>query len=351
MNKNFQNILIVRTDRIGDVVLSLPLTTIIKNKYPNAEISFLLRDYTKDLLYKHPAVDKVLVLEEKKGKVIFWKNIKKIKAENFDTCLILYPTFKISLMLFLSKIKNRIGTGYRWYSFLFNQKIYEHRKYGEKHELEYNLNMLGKMGIDPEQARANVSFDIQIDKNSKQKVDSVLKRFSYKDSLPMVIIHPGSGGSAIDLPVSKIKSLTERLAHELNINLIITGSKNEINICTEISNSNSEIINLAGKLDLRELIALINKTEILIANSTGPIHIAGALNKFVVGFYPLIPSCSPTRWAPFTDKKRIFTPDLDCGGNCTREKCEKLNCMNSIDINKVFKEVDKILNSDNYLEN
>lgn len=351
MNKDFQNILIVRTDRIGDVVLSLPLATIIKHKYPNANISFLLKNYTRDLLYNHPAVDKVLILEEKNGKVIFWKNIKKIKAENLDTCLILYPTFKISLMLFLSKIKNRIGTGYRWYSIFFNKKIYEHRKYGEKHELEYNLNMLEKIAIDPEKARANVSFDIQIDKNSKQKVESILKRVSYKESSPTIIIHPGSGGSAIDLPILKMKLLTERLAHELNINLIITGSKNEINICNEISNSNKEVINLTGELNLRELIALIDKADILVANSTGPIHIAGALNKFVIGFYPLIPSCSPTRWAPFTNRKRIFTPDLDCKGNCTREKCEALDCMNSIDINDVFNEIEKILKSKNNLEN
>ena len=127
-----ENLLIVRTDRIGDVILSLPLAGIIKKHYPECRVTFLVRDYTKELVENHPYIDEVLILNETDGKVNLKENISAIKQFNFDSSIIVYPTLSTSLVVFLSGIKYRVGTGYRWYSFLFNEKIYEHRKYAEK---------------------------------------------------------------------------------------------------------------------------------------------------------------------------------------------------------------------------
>lgn len=341
MMKKPENILIVRTDRIGDVVLSLPLAKIIKEKFPGAKITYLLKNYTKDLAFNHPYIDELILLEEENGTVLFKKNITKIKNYKFDTSIVVYPTFKISLILFFAGIKNRIGTGYRWYSFLFNKRFYEHRKYGEKHELEYNINLLKLIGIDKIDPEKDISFDIRIDDKSEQKVNDLLQKTGFNPKIPTVIIHPGSGGSAIDWPVHKFRRLAEVLARELNLNLLITGSDKEKHICNDVK-GNSKSIDLSGKFNLRELIALINKSDILIANSTGPIHIAGALGKYVIGFYPQIPALSPKRWGPYTKKKKIFTPNVDCE-NCTRKKCEELDCMNTIEIEDVVKAVKQIL--------
>jgi ADP-heptose:LPS heptosyltransferase len=71
-------------------------------------------------------------------------------------------------------------------------------------------------------------------------------------------------------------------------------------------------------------------------------HIAAALGVYVIGFFPKILSCSQKRWGPYTEKKTIFTPTINCS-NCTREQCKKLDCMNSIDIGKVFDETLSVL--------
>ncbi len=102
------------------------------------------------------------------------------------------------------------------------------------------------------------------------------------------------------------------------------------------------LLNLSGQLDLSLLKALINKADLFISNSTGPMHIAAALGVHVIGFFPKILSCSQKRWGPYTEKKTIFIPTIDCS-NCTREQCEKLNCMNSIDIGRVFDETKTVL--------
>ncbi|HRN27071.1 MAG: glycosyltransferase family 9 protein [Ignavibacteriaceae bacterium] len=336
-----KNILIVRTDRIGDVVLTLPLAGLIKKQYPNCRVSFLVRDYTKYIVSNHPFIDDIIVLKESDGKDNLIDNLDIIKQKNFDTCIVVRPMFIPSLIMFLSGIKNRIGTGYRWYSFLYNQKVYEHRKNAERHELEFNINLLEKLNIKNNVDESNVRYDLQVDEQALQNVIKVLLDEKIDLQKQIVIVHPGSGGSSIDLPINKFTELVKKLDDD-DYQIILTGSKNEIELCDKIK-STSNTKNLSGRFNLTEIIALISKSSVFISNSTGPIHIAAALGIFTVGFYPKIISCSKERWSPYTNKKLVYEPNIDCK-NCTREQCEKLNCMNSIDMTKVYNDIKNVLN-------
>jgi heptosyltransferase-2 len=336
-----KNILIVRTDRIGDVVLSLPMAELVKKKYPDCKVAYLIRNYTGPLIDGNPSIDEVVIAEELDGKILFGKNLKKIKSKNFDTSVVVNPTLKISLMMFLSGIKNRIGTGYRWYSFLFNKKVFEHRKHGEKHELEYNINLLNKIDVGIKDFSNEIKFHLQIDEVSSAKINSILLENGFKPENKIVIVHPGSGGSSVDLPKEKLIELTGMIGSLHNVSIIITGSKSEFALCKEFEISKS-VINLSGQLDLSLLKAIINKADLFISNSTGPMHIAAALGVHVIGFFPKILSCSQKRWGPYTEKRTIFIPTIDCS-NCNRQQCEKLDCMNSIDIGRVFDETKTVL--------
>lgn len=321
-----KNILIVRTDRIGDVVLSFPIASVIKKHFPECKVSFLLREYTRPLAENNPFIDEVIVLIEKDGRASVPANVAQLK-NRFDTCIVAFPTYPIALILFLSNITNRIGTGYRWYSFLLNKKVYEHRKYGERHELEYNVRLLQHLGINEEVNEENVLFGMSSSIESKEKVSTELKSLGINKNKPIVIVHPGSGGSAVDLPMDKMKEVLKLISKE-NVEILITGSKTEKELCQSLVVSNN-VINVAGKFNLRDLIALIDQSDLLIANSTGPIHIAAALGKNVIGFYPKVVTCAPKRWGPYTNKKTIFSPTIDCK-ECTTKQCKKLNCMESI---------------------
>jgi len=335
--------LVVRNDSIGDVVLSLPLAGLIKKQFPDCKVTFLLRNYTKDIANNHPNIDDVIILIEDNGKIPVWKNVGQLKKGLFDSSIIVYPTFITALIIFLAGVKIRVGSGYRWYSFLFNKKVFEHRKYSEKHELEYNVNLLKVFGIEQRISTQNVPFDININKSSMEKVNEILTDSGFEFEKKTIIVHPGSGGSAIDLPIEKFSHLVKNLSLLNEVNIIVSGNQDEKHICHTIS-ENTKAIDLSGKFNLSEIICLISLSDIFISNSTGPIHIAAALGKSVVGFYPKIRVCSPVRWGPYTQKKVIFTPEIECN-DCTREQCERLNCMNSIDIEKVTKEVTKFVDN------
>jgi len=335
-----ENLLIIRTDRIGDVVLTLPAAGIIKKHYPKCRISFLVKEYTAPLLRGSRSIDNILVLPESNGKLNIFEAYKLLRKYQFDSVIIVYPTFQLAFLTFFAGIKERIGTGYRWYSFLFNERVYEHRKYAEKHELEYNISLLNKLNIDENVSKSNISYELAINKESELKIEQILLDHIKDLSLPIMIVHPGSSGSSVDLPLNKMKELIIT-AQKLNINILLTGSKSEAGLCDHLA-SGTDAINFAGMLHLEELTALISKTSVLVANSTGPLHIASALGKNVIGFYPRVKACSPERWGPYTDKGIVFQPKIDCK-DCTIEQCKRLNCMNSIDMNDVFNEIKKII--------
>jgi ADP-heptose:LPS heptosyltransferase len=332
-----KNILIVRTDRIGDVVLTLPLAGIIKKHHPDCKVTFLVNDYTKEIAKSNKLIDEVITLKLTDDKIDFTSSLNEIKQRRFDLAIVVYPKFTVALLIFLSGIKKRIGSGYRWYSFLFNEKVFEHRKNAERHELEYNINLLRKIGINEDVNKSDVKFNLDVDKDSLNKVKSLLAESGIKNYEVLIIAHPGSGGSSVDLPLIKFKELIEKTSAINDIRILLTGSESERKICDEIS-SGEKTINLAGKLSISELTALISLSKIFISNSTGPLHIAGALNVFVIGFYPKIIACSAKRWGPYNKKNIIFEPIIDCN-NCTVEQCEKLDCMNSIDVGRVFDKV------------
>lgn len=340
MIKNLKNILIVRTDRIGDVVLSLPLAGLIKRHNLDCRVTFLVKNYTNSLVRDHPYIDDVIVLKEKKGKVKLFDNVKTISTKKFDAAIVVYPTFISSLIIFLSKIKNRVGTGYRWYSFFFNKKVYDHRKFAEKHELEYNIGLLAKLAVNETVDYSTVKFDLNVNLKTVAKVESILRLRNVDLDKEIIIAHPGSGGSAIDLPIDNFIELVKKLSAS-GLQVLVTGNKNEIEICNKLM-ATQDVRNVAGLFNLEELTALISKSKIFISNSTGPLHIAAALGKHVVGFYPKILACSVERWGPYTSKKLVYIPEIDCK-DCTRVQCEKLNCMSSINIDKVFTDIQKII--------
>lgn len=340
MNKP-ENLLIVRTDRIGDVILSLPLASEVKKKYPDCKITFLVREYTKSLVMGNRNIDEIMILKMSGSKILIKDNIQKLRQRNFDTALMVYPTFLLSMIIFLSRIRIRIGTGYRWYSFLFNRKVYEHRKYALKHELEYNLSLLSELGVQSTGGIGKVDFNLSLNTATRDKIYLILNENSVNTNKKIIIIHPGSGGSAVDLPASKLKELIRLILKGTDCEIILTGSSEERSICSQLV-VDDRVKNLAGMFNLAELMEVIGISSIFISNSTGPLHIAAALNKYVIGFYPKVQVCSAGRWGPYCETGFVFVPEIDCH-NCTVEQCIKLDCMSSINMNKVFEKIEKIL--------
>ncbi len=293
-----RRIIVSRTDHIGDVVLSLPVFASLKKCLPESEIMAFVSDYTADVARSSPYVDDVITY--KAGDSII-STMMRFKIFQPDAILFLFPRFRLSAAAFLAGIPIRVGTNHRWYSFLFNKKVSEHRKYSVKNEAEYNTALAEVLGCKEK------SFDITL-KLDVAALDHV-KNFLRENNLnKFIVVHPGSSGSAFDWSADRFRDLVTRLPDNLQTKVLVSGTVEEHSLCESISKGIPGVINTAGKFSLLEFIALLSEAEAFISSSTGPIHLAAAVGTPVIGIYPNKRPMTPVRWAPLTDKKIILTP-------------------------------------------
>lgn len=322
-----QRILLVRTDRIGDVVLSLPMLPLLKKRFPQASITVMVRPYTRELVEGHSCVHDVILWDETKGMSEY---VSVLKQRKFDIAILPYPRFNLALITFLAGIPLRVGTGYRWYSFLLNKRIYEHRKDAKRHEVEYNLNLLTTIGIVPE---GRPAFEFAVSDGAKQNVDAVL----HADGIQkFAILHAGSGGSARDWSIDRFAQLGDVLQTELNLRVVLTGGAYEQGLIGSLAaKMTTKPVNYTGKFSLQELAALFRRAEVFVSNSTGPLHIASMVGTPVAAFYPPIIQCSPMRWGPYTEKKKVFAADNAACPLCKGGPCTSNVCMDQITVEQV----------------
>ena len=115
--KENEKILLVRTDRIGDLILSTPVAEVLKKKFPQAQIDFLVALYTAPIVQNNLFISEI-ILDDNRSIKGFFKLVKIISEKKYQIGMVLHPTLRLALLLFLAGVKYRIGTAYRLYSFL-----------------------------------------------------------------------------------------------------------------------------------------------------------------------------------------------------------------------------------------
>ena len=341
MNQEYRRFLIVRTDRIGDVILTLPMARALKLRRPDAHVAVLIRSYTAELARADRNVDEIIALDG--GRPSWTGTIARLREAKFDVVFHTHPMARLAFITLLAGIPVRVGTGFRWYSFLFNRRVYEHRKDAARHELEYNLNLLGAVGceFDP----AGLRPEIDTGSVPAARVDDVLAGAGVPAGNRLIILHPGSGASARDWHWRKFASLAEKLAAREGFAVLITGGRGEEPLVEELRSAcRGTTYAVVGTTGLLEYAALARRAAVFVANSTGPLHIAAAVGTPVVGLYPRIRPQSAARWGPYTDRKVIISP-RDVPEKCALcrggpgEPCE---CMERIPVDEVYGAVLKL---------
>lgn len=337
MNKEtYRNVLIVRTDRIGDVVLTLPMIAVLRTHLPSSRISMLVRHYTSDLITGTAGLDEIIHYDEGGTHKGFWNMLAELREQRFDLVVVSHPEFRIALMLFVAGIPKRIGSGYRWYSFLFNQRVFEHRKTAEKHEAEYNISLLRAIGCNADRVPR---VSLSIPDAAREKALAELRDIGISESEKFVVLHPGSGGSARDWSPDRFGDLARLLAGE-GMKVVVSGDQRERSLVeTVVERSQGTARALAGRFNLKELAAFLALARAFVSNSTGPLHIAAVVGTPVVAMYPPMRECSAKRWGPLTDEKVVFTADNALCPRCKGGPCQGNDCMNQITVEEVLSAV------------
>jgi len=297
-------ILIVRPDRIGDVVLSTPLPREIKVAYPQSLVAVLLRKYTEAVYLNNPNVDEIIIYDQNVGGPALAARLRQYK---FDYSLTLLPTERLNWVLFLAGIRKRIGVGHKFYQFLTNAKsVYRNKYIPLRHESDYCLDEIRKLGITPQ------SLDSEIFLTEKEQEEALkIKENLCPNGEKLIGINSTSGNSAPNLPKDEYKKLITRLL-KYQVKIAVT----DLNPPEELKNIQDVIYLSEGKA-LRENIVRFSALDLLISSSTGPMHIAAALKVRTLSLFCPLPACSPELWSPRGNESEFILPDNEyCQNKC-----------------------------------
>jgi ADP-heptose:LPS heptosyltransferase len=321
---NAKNIAIVRTDRIGDMILTLPMFKVLRQVNPNANLYLIARKYTEPIFRGIDEISGYFLIGDDPNAIddIF-------KNNKFDIVFFPHPVANEVKTALKHKIPLRVGSGYRWYSIFLNHRVYQHRKYAEKNESEFNLDLISSITGD------NYSVELispKVETQSLDNIKSILKKYQIEK---FIIIHPGGGKSAPRWSAENFAELAQLVEMNYHSNIIITGTEEERPLCSIVEKKLDHSLNLCSMLKLEETIALISQCEAMISNSTGVLHIAAAFDKKILGFYPNSLPMSAKRWGPMNSQKIILSPPY---------KNEKnIDDMNSIKPNDAFIAYQKLI--------
>lgn len=313
-------ILVVRTDRIGDVVLSTPLIRALRATFPDAHLAALVRPYTRDILLHNPHLNDILTDDPDgthAGREGFWRQVRMLRGKRFDTALLLLPTERMAWMLFAAGIRTRIGVGTKLYELLTFMRTVSRDKYVPlRHEADYCLDLGREIGVRTDDLTTEVFITIE----ERLAAEGHLRAGGARDGAPALIgMHPGSGKSAPNWRIERYAELAEiLLERHPSAKIVLTGSATERDFSRAFRAVRSDrVIDFVGALTLRELMAVISRQSLLVSASTGPMHIAAGLGIPTVSLFCPLTACSPHLWGPQGNRSEIILPP---GGFC-QEKC------------------------------
>ena len=309
MNK-IKRIIISRTDKIGDLVLSIPSFFMAKKMYPDAEIIVLVRQYNYEIVKNLPYIDRVIKIDDYRKLEL----IEKIKHFKADIFVALYNDEFVTKLAKASKARYRIGPLSKIKSFLiYNNGVWQKRSKSIKNEAEYNLDLIRKINHKKFDKAFEISTEIYYEEKHKFGVEVFLKENQI--SKPILVINPFMGGSAKNITDEQYTDLIKCILTKINsIEIVLTCHISEEERGQKILDgvSNKKLHLYANGGDLLNLAAMIDKADIYFGGSTGPTHIAGALKKKIVALYPNKKTQSPTRWGVFGwDRVTYIIPDKE----------------------------------------
>ncbi|MDD5512922.1 MAG: lipopolysaccharide heptosyltransferase II [Candidatus Omnitrophica bacterium] len=340
---SLKRILIVRTDRIGDVLLSTPVIKALRQAYPHSFISMMVSPYAREIVDGNPYLDEVIVFDKDnlhRGWFAAMKFALNLKKKKYDLAVILHPSVRVHLLIFFSGVRRRLGYA-RKFGFLLTDRIKHLKQLGQKHEMEYNLELLQYLGIMPKDA----GLFMPIKKESELWAQELLERSGIAKDAPLLAIHPGASCPSKIWPCGRFAQVSDRLIRKYGFKVLLVAGPKDIFLAQEVAKRmENEAYNFAGMTSLSQLASLLKKCRLFISNDSGPVHIASAVGTPTISIFGRSQKgLSPVRWGPLGNKDRVAHSTVGCV-ECLAHNCVKgFACLRAVTVDYVVNIADSML--------
>ena len=329
---NPRKILVVQPSWVGDAVMATPMLRSLRELYPEAEISYLLRRYVKEIFTGMPWADRLITYRTGKTKAKAGKGLfdlaARLRSAEFDLAVLLPNSFKAALICKMAGIKKVVGYDRDGRGFLLSDRLLpvkERGKFVPSPIVKYYMGLSQYLGS----KNRDLSLKLFVTETDRRDADAVfaraslpatLERPAVKGQSPLILLNPGAqyGAAKCWLP-ENFAALGDRFASELGGTVLISASPKERRIVDAIRHRMKHApIDLSQHgLTLGALKEIVRRCDLMVTNDTGPRHIAAAMEVPVVTIFgPTFPEWTEINYA----KERQIAVKVFCG------PCQKKTC-------------------------
>jgi heptosyltransferase-2 len=345
--------LVVKLFDIGDVLTATPALRALQESFPAARLEALVPPNSSPILAGSPLVDDVIVFDKfQYDRLIdafkpssladLVRFARDLRRQRYDCLVILHHlttrwgTLKYAALALTSGARVRVGldNGRGWF---LTHRVRDHG-FGAKHEVEYWLDVVGTIGAETE----DTALEMATGENDQIPTSN--------DQCPLVAVHPGSGGYSLARRWSAegFARVADALVKRHGAHVILVGTPAD-GVSQVASLMRSEVVNLEGKTNLKQLAAILKRCDLFIGADSGVMHLAAAVGT------PLVAIFGPSNhraWGPWPRDGRhiILRADLPCSP-CSyvdhsvgqREGCQAMTCMRMITPQMVLAAAERLL--------
>ena len=348
---NFNRILIIKIDHIGDVVTSLPSVYSIRKRFPDAVITFLTGEWSKDVLKNNPYVNNIEIYnsnrfnrerENRKSIIQRIRYLRSIFKKRYDLIAGLRDDWLTLIFSLIYFPKARIDRGTVRIKLKYEnilRSIFKNEKDNKViHEVDTNLKITEMAGAEPIREKRSIFLS----ESERDWAEEFLSSKGLKEK-KFVIISPGAKWKYRRWDARNFAILADRIREEFGLEILISCSKGEVDTAEDMRVMMKEKgISAAGKTDIRQILSLLEKALICIANDSGMVHLTSGLNIPVIALFG---AQDPMKFGPWSDINTVYYKKVECSP-CSQKKCKLKDnpCVNLIEEDEVFSGVREILN-------
>jgi len=288
-----KSVLVIRSDRLGDVLLSTPVYETLKSQFPHLHISALVDTAQAGLLADNPNIDRVIAYDPGQPLIV----LRQLRDEHFDLSLTLNKSFSATATFFSlsSDAKIRVGYNHKENAWVHNIRV--PLESPPRHETENNLELLRALGIQNIKSQPRLYFNPA----ESKKIADIVQQFLGPSTQPVVLVKSGTRIAKWGWKWEKFKEVIEKLLDSAQV-WMINGPGEETELQTAIASMRKKP-KLLPLLTAKELAILIQECDVLLCNHTGIMHLASAVDKPVCVIFK---HGEIKRWGPLNPKSVVL---------------------------------------------
>ncbi|WP_278466668.1 glycosyltransferase family 9 protein [Gimesia maris] len=337
-------ICLIKPSALGDVVQTLPILPVLKARFPDAQISWVIRDSFANLLEGHPYLDEIIPFSRRSSVPYWWGFLKDLKQRQFDLVLDLQGLMRTGIMTAATRARWRIGIeAAREGSHLaYNMTIPETSRSVPAYQKYWNVADAFKTEETSRETRIYISDQ---DKAWARKTLSTGER-----SCPTLAIHAGAQWITKRWPPESFAAVGAKAIRHFRCNIVLVGTAEERPLTSQIEQllhkfvPTGRVLNLAGQTTLKQLAAVLMETDYLLTNDSGPMHLAAGLGTPVTGIFTCT---SARRSGPPGDHHELVSTNVDCAASyqkrCPKRGPQNLCCMDELEVTRAWQALYRLI--------